>query len=54
MRYRVTVRDEGVELRGYVDGTDKLIELAGHMEGVAIVVASPAEEGYEPFSSPVQ
>ena len=55
MRYRITVRGLGIELRGYVDqGLDEdqptLIEFANAMEPFGVVVASPAEPDYDPFT----
>ena len=60
MRYRITVRGEHIELRGYIDG-DKdeqghprlpvnLAEFAKAMKPFGIVVASPADEHYNPFA----
>lgn len=53
MRFRITVRGEGVELRGYIDsavgdGSAALNRFAEHMKP-NVVVASPAEGDYDPF-----
>jgi hypothetical protein len=48
MRFRVTVRGERIELRGYVD-PGVLAALSSAMEGLAMVIASPAEDDYDPF-----
>jgi hypothetical protein len=50
MRSRITVRGEGVELRGYIDGEiDRLGDFAKAMEGIGLVLASPAEDDFDPF-----
>lgn len=52
MRYRITVRGEGVELRGYVDGTiERLESLSYLMKPFGIVVASEADDDYDPFKN---
>jgi hypothetical protein len=48
MRFRVTVRGERIELRGYVD-PGVLAALSSATEGLAMVIASPAEDDYDPF-----
>lgn len=48
MRFRVTVRDASIELRGYVDGEDVLRTLADDI-APTMVIASPAEDDYDPF-----
>ena len=50
-RFRVTIRGEGVELRGYVD--NYLPGIARVMEPYGLVIASPAEDDYDPFAEPV-
>ena len=47
-RFRVTVRDASIELRGYVDGEDALRTLADDM-APTLVIASPVENDYNPF-----
>jgi hypothetical protein len=54
MRWRITVRGEGIELRGYLDDTEwipALQEFSEVMKPFGMVVASPAEEDYDPFAS---
>jgi hypothetical protein len=51
MRFRITVRGDGTELRGYMDASvDGLADFAHQMDGFGIVVASPAEDDYDPFA----
>ncbi len=50
MRFRTTIRGEGVELRGYVDDSVSLNALSVAMEPFGIVIASPAEDDYNPFA----
>lgn len=55
MRYRITVRGLGLELRGIMDqGLDEdqpsLAEFAKAMEPFGIVVASEATDDYDPFA----
>lgn len=55
MRYRITVRGLGLELRGIMDqGLDEdqpsLTEFAKAMEPYGVVVASEAEPNYDPFA----
>lgn len=53
-RRRVTVRAEGVELRGYVDGWGQLVDLSNAVQAMgAIVIASPADDDYDPFVGPL-
>lgn len=54
MRYRITVRNEDVELRGWIDvvSLDNLNGFAAAMKDVGIVVASPAADDYNPFVPP--
>lgn len=55
-RLRITVRGNGVELRGYLDldldgqVTQPLPQFAKAMEPFGIVVASPAADDYDPFT----
>lgn len=53
MRFRITVRGDGVELRGrfddYKEGRD-LGEFSESMQPWGVVVASPAEDDYDPFT----
>lgn len=58
MRYRITLRrsddrpngPDTVELRGYMDDTDNMVALADALQPLGIlVVASPAEDDYDPF-----
>lgn len=51
MRFRTTVRGDGVELRGYVevDDMDTLNNLAGVLKPFGLVIASPVEDDYNPF-----
>ena len=49
-RYRITVRGEGVELRGFIDGDAAMLnDLAEAMRPFGVVVASPAAPDYNPF-----
>ncbi len=48
MRFRVTIRDNDMELRGYVDGEDVLRTVADDMHPTQ-VIASPAADDYNPF-----
>ncbi len=48
MRFRVTVRDKNIELRGYVDGVDALHHLVVQLDPVR-VIASVAEDDYSPW-----
>lgn len=50
MRFRVTVRSETIELRGYIDGQENLHALANAMKNQAVVVASTAAEDFNPFT----
>lgn len=52
MRYRTTIRGEGVELRGYIDAKtqEELVELAEYAKPYGwLLIASPAEDDYDPF-----
>lgn len=55
-RWRITVRGEGTELRGYVefnnepDGPDDLEYFAAVMKPFGLVMASPADDDYDPFA----
>ena len=48
-RFRITVRGEGVELRGYIDSEEALHQIAGALGNRVVVVASPASDDYNPF-----
>lgn len=48
MRYRVTIRGPGTELRGYAS-PEAVAALADDASDPFIVVASIAEYGYDPF-----
>jgi hypothetical protein len=52
MRFRITIRNTDVELRGYIDVDDLggLYGFSAAMDGVGTVVASPAAEDYNPFT----
>ena len=54
MRLRITVRNDDMELRGYVDvdSLDNLNGFAAAMKDVGIVIASPAADDYNPFTPP--
>jgi hypothetical protein len=49
-RFRVTVRGTDIELRGYVDGEATLRVTSKVLDGIGIVVASPAADDYNPFA----
>jgi hypothetical protein len=49
-RYKVTVRGTDIELRGYVDGDATLRLTAKSLEGLGLVIASPAPAGFNPFA----
>ena len=51
-RYRITVRGDNIELRGYIDADEDhghLVQLANAVERFGVVVASKAEDDYNPF-----
>jgi hypothetical protein len=50
-RYRVTIRGEGTEIRGYAT-YEALARLARDKSDPFIVVASPADDDYDPFMEP--
>lgn len=50
MRHRITVRGTDLELRGYIDGEATLRVTSKVMEGIGLVIASPAEDDYNPFA----
>jgi hypothetical protein len=52
-RFRITVRGTDIELRGYVDGEATATILARAVDGFAMVVASPADDNYDPFNAPL-
>jgi hypothetical protein len=49
MRIRLTVRSTDWELRGYTDDATHLVEFAEAMKPFGLVVASVAEDDYDPF-----
>lgn len=52
MRWRITLRNDSPrrEMRGYFDGTPgELEQFAERMNGLAVVIASPADRDYDPF-----
>lgn len=48
-RYRITVRGTDIELRGIIDGDATLRLTSQSLEGIGLVIASPAEDDYDPF-----
>jgi hypothetical protein len=53
MRYRITVRGEGIELRGYIDNDELVADIAHTVDSYgAMVVMSPAPQDYDPFDTP--
>lgn len=48
-RHKITIRGTDLELRGYIDGDATLRVTAKVMEGIGLVIASPAEDDYDPF-----
>ncbi len=53
MRHRITVRGDGIELRGYCDDEELLIKLAKCFENnepAVMIIVSPTDEHYNPFS----
>jgi hypothetical protein len=50
MRFRVTVRGTDLELRGYIDGEATLRVTSKALEGIGLVIASPAEDDFDPFA----
>lgn len=49
MKYRITARGTDIELRGVVDGDINIALLADAMDGLALVIASPVENDFDPF-----
>lgn len=50
-RIRITVRGENTELRGYMDADrDALVAFSEAMKPYGMVVASPADDDYNPFT----
>lgn len=53
MRWRITVRGVGIELRGFIDA-DHLYEVerlfADDLNESAMLIVSPAESDWNPFS----
>lgn len=54
MRFRVTVRNDDIELRGWIDvaSLENLNGFAALMKDVGLVIASPAADDYNPFVPP--
>jgi hypothetical protein len=50
MRFRITIRGEGIELRGYVDGDPEDLDALARMCDPWLVVASVAPDDYDPFA----
>lgn len=53
-RNRITVRGEGIELRGYIDaesGNEIERLFADDLDERAVIMVSPAEDDYNPFVS---
>jgi hypothetical protein len=52
-RFRITVRGEQVELRGYVDAEDieEVSALGRAMKPFGLVIASYADDDYYPFDA---
>jgi len=54
-RFRITVRGENAELRGYMDADmEALIAFSDVMKPYGVVVASNAEDDYNPFTEPAK
>ena len=52
MKWRITVREEGTELRGYITGDmDYLGDFARTMRPFGLVIASEADDDYNPFGA---
>jgi hypothetical protein len=51
LKFRITVRGEGTELRGYAEFalSEDLAAFAGAMKPFGVVIASPADADYDPF-----
>jgi hypothetical protein len=54
MRFRITVRGDGIELRGYIDGPEgneykPVSDLSDALDPFGMVIASAAEDDYNPF-----
>ena len=52
MRYRITVCNDDIELRGWidVDAMENLSGFAEKMKDIGLVIASPAADDYDPFN----
>jgi hypothetical protein len=48
VRYRVTIRGDGTEIRGYATA-EALVALSDDVSDPFVVVASPVEDDYNPF-----
>ena len=54
MRWRITIRENNVELRGWIDCEyPDLVAYSQAVKPLGIMVASPAPPGYNPFASPL-
>lgn len=52
-RWRVTIRGDDVELRGYIDATlDDLRRFADAVKPLGLMIGSPADPDYDPFRDP--
>jgi hypothetical protein len=54
MRFRITVRGDGIELRGYIDGPEgneykPVSDLSDALDPFGMVIASVAADNYDPF-----
>lgn len=60
MKFRVTVRGDNVELRGWITGSsdveamERLSRLGADLEPYGVVVASIADPDYNPFAGEVE
>lgn len=57
MRYKITVRGDNIELRGYIDGDEALRQFSNALDpnyqskGIdAIIILTPVDEHYNPFA----
>lgn len=48
-RYRVTLLGEHLELRGYVDGQDRLRQLGRSVDQFGVIIASQQDIDFNPF-----
>lgn len=49
MRFRVTIRGNGTEIRGYATEEATVLIAAALQKVDCMVIASPAEPSYDPF-----